>query len=109
MSGLIWVHAVCEGHQQTKQSMQIITNCFVAYACDHTSVILKNACKHTFVNILLGSLGLNEIYVWFLLPTYPNFFNPTLNIKMVFGEKIPKMGTFSDFFTIFFVNCYNKI
>ena len=33
----------------------------------------------------------------------PYFFNPTLNIKMVFGEKIPKMGTFSDFFTIFFV------
>ena len=48
------------------------------------------------------TLGLNEIYVWFLLPTYPNFFNPTLNIKMVFGEKIPKMGTFSDFVTIFF-------
>ena len=48
-------------------------------------------------------LGLNEMYVWFLLPTYPNFFNPTLNIKMVFGEKIPKMGTFSDFVTIFFV------
>ena len=41
-----------------------------------------------------GTLGLNEIYVWFLLPTYPNFFNPTLNIKMVFGEKIPKMGAF---------------
>ena len=38
-----------------------------------------------------------------------NFFNPTLNIKMVFGEKIPKMGTFSDFVTIFFVKCYNKI
>ena len=54
-------------------------------------------------------LGLNEMYVWFLLPTYPNFFNPTLNIKMVFGEKIPKMGTFSDFVTIFFVKCYNKI
>ena len=54
-------------------------------------------------------LGLNEIYVWFLLPTYPNFFNPTLNIKMVFREKIPKMGTFSDFVTIFFVKCYNKI
>ena len=53
--------------------------------------------------------GLNEIYVWFLLPTYPNFFNPTLNIKMVFGEKIPKMGLFSDFVTIFFVKCYNKI
>ena len=34
------------------------------------------------------------MYVWFLLPTYPNFFNPTLNIKMVFGEKIPKMGHF---------------
>ena len=44
-------------------------------------------------------------------PTYPNFFNPTLNIKMVFGEKIPKIGTFSDFVTIiiFFVKCYNKI
>ena len=54
-------------------------------------------------------LGLNEMYVWFLLPTYPNFFNPTLNIKMVFEEKIPKMGTFSDFVTIFFVKCYNKI
>ena len=54
-------------------------------------------------------LGLNEIYVWFLLPTYPNFFNPTLNIKMVFGEKIAKTGTFSDFVTFFFVKCYNKI
>ena len=32
------------------------------------------------------------------------FFNPTLNIKVVFGEKIPKMGTFSDFFTIFWQN-----
>ena len=31
------------------------------------------------------------------------FFNPTLNIKMVFGEKIPEMVTFSDFVTIFFV------
>ena len=51
----------------------------------------------------LQLLGLNEIYVWFLLPTYPNFFAPTLNIKMVFGEKIPKMGPFSDFVTIFFV------
>ena len=55
------------------------------------------------------TLGLNEMYVWFLLPTYPNFFNPTLNIKMVLGEKIPKMGLFSDFVTIFFVKCYNKI
>ena len=58
---------------------------------------------------LLFELGLNEIYVWFLLPTYPKFFNPTLNIKMVFGEKIPKMGTFSDFVSVFFVKCYNKI
>ena len=49
------------------------------------------------------------MYVWFLLPTFPNFFNPTLNIKMVVGEKIPKMGTLSDFVTIFFVKCYNKI
>ena len=39
----------------------------------------------------------------------PYFFNPTLNIKMIFGEKIPNMGTFSDFVTIFFVKCYNKI
>ena len=38
--------------------------------------------------------GLNEIYVWFLLPTYPNVFNPTLNIKMVFGEKILKWAHF---------------
>ena len=36
----------------------------------------------------MRDLGLNEIYVWFLLPTYPIFFNPTLNIKMVFGKKI---------------------
>ena len=43
------------------------------------------------------------MYVWFLLPTYSNFLNPTLNIKMVFEENIPKMGTFSDFVTIFFV------
>ena len=60
LSGLIWIHAVCEGHQQIKQTMQRITNCFVAYACDHTSVILKNACKHTFVNILLGSLDVRS-------------------------------------------------
>ena len=39
----------------------------------------------------------------------PYFFNPTLNIKMVFGEKMPKMGTISDFVTFFFVKCYNKI
>ena len=58
---------------------------------------------------IASTLGLNEIYVWFLLPTYPNFFNRTLNIKMVFQEKIPKMGTFSDCVTIFFVKCYNKI
>ena len=34
------------------------------------------------------------MYLWFLLAYLPYFFNPTLNIKMVFGEKIPKMGTF---------------
>ena len=49
------------------------------------------------------------MYVLFLLPTYPNFFYPTLNIKMVFGEKISKMDTFSDFVIIFLVKCYNKI
>ena len=39
----------------------------------------------------------------------PYFFNPTLNIKMVFGEKkIPKMGTFSDFVTIFLLNVITK-
>ena len=57
----------------------------------------------------IETVGLNEIYLWFLLPTYPIFLNPTLNIKMVFGEKILKMGTFSDFVSIFFVKCYNKI
>ena len=41
-------------------------------------------------------------------PTHPYIFNPTLNIKMVFVEKIPNMGTLSDFVTIFFVKCYNK-
>ena len=67
---------------------------------------VKNQTKTYKHNI---TLGLNEMYVWFLLPTYPNFLNPTLNIKMVFGKKIPKMGTFSDFVTIFFVKCCNKI
>ena len=47
--------------------------------------------------------------MWFLLPTYPIFFNPTLNIKMVFGEKIPKMGTFSDFVNIFFVKAAQSV
>ena len=32
-------------------------------------------------------------------PSYPIFFNPTLHMKMVFWEKIPKLGTFSDFYT----------
>ena len=41
-------------------------------------------------------------------PTYPNFFNPTLIIKMVFGEKIPKMGTFSDYVTIEFIKLVAK-
>ena len=40
------------------------------------------------------------------LPTL--FFNPTLNIKMVFGEKIPEMDIFSDFVTIFFLNVTTK-
>ena len=39
-------------------------------------------------------LGLNEIHVCFLLPTYPIFFNPTLNIKMVFGGKYLKWALF---------------
>ena len=71
------------------------------------AILMVVSCK--LMQWLPSYLGLNEIYVWFLLPTYPNFFNPTLNIKMVFWEKIPKMGTFSDFVTIFFVKCYNKI
>ena len=58
--------------------------------------------------------GLNEIhvYVWFLFPYLPYILDPALNIKMVFEEKIPKMGTFSVFVTIFFVvvfKCYTKI
>ena len=46
-------------------------------------------------------LGLNEIYVWFLLPTYPIFFTPTLNIKMVFGEKIPKKWALFQILSLF--------
>ena len=66
----------------------------------------KNKYQHCCICVFItDTLGLNEIYVWNLLPTYPIFFNPTLNIKMVFGEKIPKMGTFSDFVTGFFVKC----
>ena len=53
--------------------------------------------------------GFNQIYVWILFPYLPYFFYPTLNIKMVFGEKIHKMGTFSVFVTIFFVKYNNKI
>ena len=68
--------------------------------------LFKNQTYYRFIYYILG---LNEMYVWFLLPTYPNSFNPTLIIKMNFGEKIPKMGTFSDFVTISFVKCYNKI
>ena len=48
------------------------------------------------------------MYVWFLLPTYPDFFNPTLNIKMVFGEKIPKTGTFSDLSLFSLLNVITK-
>ena len=87
-SVLIWVQTVCKGYQQTT----------------------KVAASMQRVNVsFIFSLGLNEMYTWFLLPTFPSFFNPTLNIKMVFGEKIPKIGTFSDFVTIFFVKYYNKI
>ena len=57
----------------------------------------KYCCHMLQLHEQIKVLGLNEMYVWFLLPTYPNCFNPTLNIKMVFGEKIPKMGTFSRF------------
>ena len=73
----------------------------------HQCKIHQRHCVVSMIKTLCS--GLNEIYVWFLLPTYPIFFNPTLNIKMGFEEKIPKMGTFSDFVTIFFVKCYNKI
>ena len=57
----------------------------------------------------INNLGFNEMYVWFLLAYLPLFFSPTLNIKMFLGEKIPKMGTFLVFVTIFFVKYYNKI
>ena len=50
------------------------------------------------------------MYVWFLLPTYPNFFNPTLNIKMVFGEKIRvyKMTPIGDTLAAFCVKAVSK-
>ena len=37
------------------------------------------------------------------------FFNPTLKIKMVFGEKYLNWALFQFLVTIFFVKCYNKI
>ena len=49
------------------------------------------------------------MYVWFLLPTYPNFLTLPQTLKWSLEKKIPKMDTFSDFVTIFFVKCYNKI
>ena len=42
----------------------------------------------------------------YCLPTL--FFNPTLNIKMVFGEKIPEMGTFSDLSLFSLLNVISK-
>ena len=91
-------------------SRQNLLQLFMKYlAFDYLYCKFENF--HNFHSFIFAnfSLGLNEIYVWFLLPTYPIFSNRTLNIKMVFEEKIPKMGTFSDFVTIFFVKCYNKI
>ena len=41
-------------------------------------------------------------------PTYPNSFHPTLNIKMVFGEKKQlKVTTFSDFEAVFCFKCFD--
>ena len=89
----------------------VLLTCIKQYLVLETNFLsfFRVAILHRFYCLNLLYLGLNEMYVWFLLPTYPSFFNPTLNIKMVFGEKIPKMGTFSDFVIIFFVKCYNKI
>ena len=42
-------------------------------------------------------------------PTYPIFLDPTLNIKMVFEEKVPKMGNFSVFVTIFLLMLYQNL
>ena len=41
-------------------------------------------------------------------PTYPIFLNPTLNIKMVFGEKIHKMDISSDSVTFSLLNVITK-
>ena len=52
------------------------------YMWSHINVYINEgshyACKHliqmTFITILIAHLGLNKMYVWFLLPTYPKFF-----------------------------------
>ena len=53
---------------------------------------------------------INEIYdCGFCFPTYPNIFNPTLNIKWFLEKKkYLKWALFSVFVTIFFVKCFNK-
>ena len=48
------------------------------------------------------------MYVWFLLPTNPNFFNPTLNIKMVFGENYLKQALFQILSLFSLVNVITK-
>ena len=72
-------------------------------------IIQLRKSTYTYVKAILLQVRLKWNICVVPVAYLPYFFNPTLNIKMVFGEKIPKIGTFSDFVTIFFVKCYNKI
>ena len=46
-----------------------------------------------------------NIYV-VLVPYLPYFVNPTQNINLLLEVKYLKIGTFSDFDTIFFIKCF---
>ena len=84
---------------------------FIIFVCtDSTEIFfsnLRSSCSNYNLPSFSLTLTVRGLSNKHCLLTF--FINPALNIKMVFGEKIPKMGTFSDFVTIFFVKCYNKI
>ena len=68
-----------------------------------------NFCSSSEVlyTLLLHTLGLNEIYLWFRFPYLPCFFSVLpLNINLLLDVKYLKIGTFSDFGAIFFVKFF---
>ena len=94
----IWTTYLMQNYETF--SMTIIIQDFLNINIPLINVECENAktwvrdCSSALGSNIEFYLGLNEMYVWFLLPTYPSFFNPTLNIKMVFGEKYLKWALF---------------